>query len=169
MPSSKMESGMSNVECLAFPPFSIKKELLKDKSCHIIEPYDDGKLISIFVLKDKEGSIIKILDKDGVHLGPDEAGPIGKDLMVILNIGLYLRLKQAQLFFSVKDNKMTLVDVFDGKTFISPGMLKDVYGKRLSIQQTRSIEKYDPGKEYGAIIKPVIVCYDDNKPIYVRD
>ena len=48
MPSSKMASGMSNVKCLAFPIFSNNKNLLKDKSCHVIEPYDDGELISIF-------------------------------------------------------------------------------------------------------------------------
>lgn len=168
MQSNKMESGTSNIECRAFPPFSAKKELLKNKSCHIIEPYDDNEPISIFVLKDKAGSIVKILNKDGVHLKPTDV-PIGKDLITALNIGVYLRLSQSQLFFYVKDSKMTLVDVFDGKNFISPGMLKDVYGKRLSIQQTRSVESYDPNKNYGAIIKPSIVCYDDNNPIYIKD
>lgn len=168
MPSTKTESGMSNVECLAFPTFSDNKELLKDKSCHIIEPYDDGRLISVFVLKDKEGSIVKLLNKDGIHLDPKDV-PVGKDVMTALNIGIHLRLKQSQLFFSIKDDKAILVDVFDGTNFVSPGMLQDVYGKRLKIQQTKSIEKYDPDKNYGAIIKPTIVCYNNGKPTYVKD
>ena len=168
MPPNKTESGISNVECFAFPTFSAKKELLKDKSCHIIEPYDDGKLLSIFILKDRDGNAVKVLDKDGVHLHPENM-PIGKDVMTALNVGIHLRLPQSQLFFSIKDDKMTLVDVFDGKNFVSPGMIQDVYGKRLKIQQTRSIERYNPNKIYGAIIKPVIMCYDDNKPVYIKD
>jgi len=153
---------------LAFPPFSTDNNLLKDKSCHIIEPYDDDKLISVFVLKNADGSIIKILDQEGVHLTPDDAGPIGQNLMVAININIHLRVRQSQLFFSIKNEDATLVDVFNGKNFISPGMLQDVYGKRLKIQNTRVIEKYDPDKKYDAIIKPTIVCYSDKHPIYIK-
>lgn len=170
MLSSKTESGISNVECHAFPPFSINKELLRGKSCHVVEPYDDGQLVSVFVLKDKEGSIIKVLDQTGIHIDPMDVGELNKDLMTTLNIGIYLRIKQSQLFFSIKGEEVTLVDVFDGKNFISPGMLSDIYGKRLKIQNTKSIEKYDPNKKYNAIIKPIIICPDNNNnPIYIKD
>lgn len=170
MPSIKTESGTSNIECKAFPVFSSDKNLLKDKTCHIIKPYDDGELFSVFVVKKDDGFILKILDKNGKHVSPDSAGPIDQPLRIALNIGLYLKLRQYQLFFSIKNKKATLVDVFNGKSFISPGMLSDIYNKRIKIQHTASIEKYDPKKDYGgAIIKPAIVCCDNNSnPIYLK-
>jgi len=169
MQSSKAISGTLNVECLTFPCFSTNKELLKDKTCHVIEPYDDGELLSVFILKDENGgSIIKILDKNGIHLDPNNVKSIEKEIRVVLHIGLTLGIKQSQLFFSVKNNEAALVDVFDGKTFISPGMLSDIYGKRVKIQTTKSVEKYDPDKKYDAIIKPKITCFDNGSPVYVK-
>lgn len=170
MPSTKMESGTSNIECKAFPVFSSNKNLLKDKTCHIIKPYDGGKLFSVFVLKDADGSILKILDRDGKHVGLDNVGPLDSPLRVALNIGFYLKLKQYQLFFSIENEEAALVDVFNGKSFISPGMLSDIYGKRMKIQHTISIEKFNPEKDYGgAIIKPAIVCCNqNNNPTYIK-
>jgi len=168
MPFNKMVSGTSNVECIPFPIFSTNRELLRDKSCYMIKPYDDGKLVSVFTLKEKDGNILKILSKDGTHLSPNEAEPIEKEIIIALNIGLTLGVKQSQLFFSVKNKEAMLVDVFDGKTFISPGMISDIYGKRMKTQEFSSIEVYDPGKTYNAIIKPKIVCYENNSPVYVK-
>lgn len=168
MPYNKMESGMFKITCLPFPKFSNKKELLHGKSCHIIEPYDGGKLVSAFVKKDDGGFIIKTLDENGRHIGPKEVGPIDKDLTIAMNIAMLLKVSQFQLFFSIVENKTILVDVFDGKTFISPGMLNDVYGKRMNIQNTKSIEKFDSTKEYNSIIKPAIPLFEDNQPVYAK-
>jgi len=135
----------------------------------MIEPYDDGKLLSVFILRDENsGSIVKILDKNGMHLDPNNVESIEEEIKIILHIGLTLNIKQSQLFFSIKDNKAALVDVSDGKTFISPGMLSDIYGKRVKTQTVKSIEKYDPDKKYDAIIKSKIVCFDDGSPVYVK-
>jgi len=155
------------IVCLPFPTFSTDKRLLSNRSCHIIEPYDSGELISAFVKREGDGFVIKTLDKDGRHIGPDEAGPIDKDIAMAINVTILLKVNQFQLFFSIKD-KPILVDVFDGKTFISPGMLSDVYGKRMNIQNTISVEKFDPDKKYDAVIKPTIVQFNNQEPIYIK-
>lgn len=168
MQSSKPESGTYNkIECHNFPPFSKNRDALGDRLCFIVEPYDNKKLISISILRDDGGFFIKTLNKDGIHIDPREAGPIGDSLITLLNIVLTIKLNMCQFFFAI-DKEPILVDVFNGKEFISPGMLRDVFSKRIKTQTIKSIETYDPQKTYNAIIKPAIVCYDEHGPIYVK-
>lgn len=167
MQSNKAESGSSNIECLAFPKFSKNKEALKDKTCHIIEPYDDGKLISIFIKRVGDGSVIKVLDKDAVHLELKDVPELDKHIKQIINMCLHLKLPQVQLFLSIKGEEIIIVDVF-ANGFVSPGMLNDIFGKRIGTQIERSTERYDPDKVYNAIIKPKIPCYEDKIPIYIK-
>jgi hypothetical protein len=167
MPSSKETSGMFSVECKAFPAFSNNKTLLQNKSCHIIEPYDQNKLVSVLIAHIDGGFLVKFLNKDAIHIDPQEAGPLEDQLIAAINFQKLLRLPQMQLFFSMGDEAM-LVDSYDGRTFASPGMLADVYGKRFKVQKTRFIEKFDSNKSYSAIIKPVIVCYEGGQPVYLK-
>lgn len=169
MPSNKPESGTyEQIKCWAFPDFHENKKLLDGKFCHVIEPYDDQKLISVALLRDDEGGFfIKVLNKDGAHIDPQEAGPIGDALMESIKVAMTIRLRQCQFFFAIGDQPM-LVDMFNGKDFVSPGMLKDIFGKRVKTQQIVESEDYDLNKSYNAIIKPNIVCYDQQRPVYVK-
>jgi hypothetical protein len=167
MRSNKQASGIYSVDCREFPKFSTKKELLKDKRCFIIESYHDKDLISIYILRDTDEFIIKILDKDGKCIDPNGAGPIGNVLLAALQVNLYTRVEKSQLFFAVSGDEFILVDVFNGSDFISAGMIKDLYGKRIKTQKIISTEDYDPNKKYGATIKPVTMCYEQNNPVYL--
>lgn len=175
MQSSKAVSGMSNIECRAFPKFTNNKSLLHGKACHVIEPYDNNEVISIFILKIDDGFFVKILDKDGVHMELDALDKYEKiktsltdSLIIAMNIQKLVGIKQSQLFFAITKDGPVLVDMFDGTKFASPGMISDIYGKKLKIQLTRSIEKFDQDKDYNAIIKPSIACYDNNEPVYIK-
>jgi len=169
MPSNKAVSGSCDIECRAFPPFSQNKVLLHGKTCHIIEPYDSGVLVSTFTLRTGEGFIVKVLDQNGAHLDPNELkdAKMRETLVAAINIQKLVGVRQTQLFFSVTSEPI-LVDMFDGSKFASPGMLMDIYGKRIKVQSAKSVEKYDQNKTYNAIIKPAIVCYDNNEPVYLK-
>jgi len=166
MQSTKTESGTFN--CLSFPKFNNNHDLLNNKSCHIIEPYDNGKLMSASVVRNGNGSLIKTVDEHGKVIEPHTAAPMASNISAAINIALHLKIKEFQLFFSVIDSEAILVDVYDGKTFISPGMLDDVYGKQMKTQNIITTEKFDPNKRYNAILKPVIVCYENGNPVYVK-
>jgi hypothetical protein len=168
MPSSKETSGMFSVECKAFPAFSNNKAPLQNKSCHIVEPYDQHKLVSVLIAHIDGGFFVKFLNKDAIHIDPKDAGPLEDQLIAAINFQKLLRLPQMQLFFAINGDEVMLVDSFDGRSFASPGMLTDVYGKRFKVQKTRTIEKFDPNKSYDAIIKPVIVCYEGGQPVYLK-
>ena len=161
---------MFEIECRPFPPFNPNKALLKDKLCNIIEPYDNYKLISIYVGVNSDEYIVKILDKDGIHVGIEETIDVltRQQLISMLNIVKTLKLNVCQMFFALKDEPI-LVDVFDGNKFISPGMLTDIYKNTFKTQKILSTNRYNPDTIYNAIIKPIIVCYENNNPIYLKD
>lgn len=174
MQYSKMEYGTFNT--VNFPPLSDSSiDDLHGKSCHFIENYFDGILLSVLSYYDgREGFVIKILDENGKHLdkNSEKFNYLTSDntLMSLMSINKALHVKESQFFFSIEHNKPPiLTDIYDGKTFLSPGIIADTYGKRINCQKILKTEIIDSNFNYDktVILKPVIPIFKDSNPIYI--
>lgn len=170
---------MYSLECLKFPQFVEDSSLLENHLCYFIEPYDNGELLSIAIKAIGDDYVLKVLDKDGRHLQFADISPVFskflsnealKILCTIRTIGLNI----CQLFFSVIDDQVILVDLYDGSKFAGPGMLRDIFSKRFRVQKILKIDKYEAdGSPTDTIIKPSMFMAIERggkkAPLYVRN
>jgi hypothetical protein len=166
---------MYDIECKPAPTFSDKRDLIHGKPCYLVKKYSN--VISFSVKKIEEegnsGYFIKLTDKNGNEIEIKNAQCDQKELeSIIKEVLLICRqvgIDTYQCFLSA-DGSLKLVDLFDGKSFVSPGMIEDIFSKRVKTQTLINVETYDQDKSYDAIIKPTTVCYDNEEkssPLYV--
>lgn len=168
MPCILGEFGMYNVVCHPFPRLDHDYSPLLGRICHLIEPYDHLKMISVFVKRDNNGSIIKITDENANEVDPRDTNIANKSLMMALNIQKLTQVEESQLFFADDGKEPMLVDVYNGSDFISAGMLRDIYGKRMRTQNILKTEQFNPSNTKNVIVKPAVVRYVDSMPLYSR-
>ncbi len=148
--------------------------------CYILKDYKPG--LSVVMRFDGEHSGFSIGDWTGNHYTPEsKEWPQCAELLMkvhspILQTLINIKVPQAQFYF---DNEGKLVDMRTSiNKFVGPGMLRDIFGNLLPIQETIEIvqvtdEKIDEVKKNGgAIVKPsmfkTMVVKNDPVPLYAR-
>jgi len=167
---------MYKVECLPYPKMLKPCSEIFNHLCYFIEPYNCDNILSVLIWKFDNEYIIKVLDKDANHLDPQKSPIrefINKYLMGFLELNHSLKINKSQMFFAESNNEYVLVDVYDSKKFIGPGMLRDIYGKRMKTQKVLEIKPYTKDMAVGNfIIKPSLfmTINVDNKPhpLYIK-
>ena len=168
---------MYNVECIKFPLFNGSIEQLQGKLCYFIKPYDYGQFYSLAVCKMNDTYSFKILNKEGTHLDLSQVSKtfdnfLKKNILEVLNVVNTIKLPKCQLFFSVVKKEVLLVDVYNGSNFAGPGMVKDVFGKRIKTQKINKIDTCDKKDYKNVIIKPSVFASTqlngEAVPLYIR-
>jgi hypothetical protein len=159
--------------------FKIKENesIFKDSYGYVLEPYElNG--YSLFIGFRDKNFFSRISDFKSNEINLLNNKDIGikyllNNLYKISNILYYAKINECLLYFANKSNP-TLVDMMVSSTkFCGPGMLRDIFGKSLKIQQTVEICNLndDNVKKYkGKYFKPSRFKYTIKekiiKPLY---
>lgn len=120
---------------------------LKNEFVYVIEAYPlNGLSVVAHRVQTDEGMQInwRLGDWDGNEINPIGKSPnahwankfLGEYSPKILQIMQLIQLYHAQFYFSIVDNDLCLVDIrLSLNKFTGPGMVKDIFGKAISVQK----------------------------------
>ena len=168
--------GMSEQPPAILPYPQIKKfaevPSIKGLMCHFIKPYV---MSGVSVVIYESGKKLKIGDFNGtttklsaIGKGSPAYGLLAGSIPKIARIMGHARIIQAEYYFS--DGKLVDVQLSINK-FLSPGMIKDLFGKVIDIQETIKIAQANDKEIKGinAILKPLTfktTSGSDMTPLY---
>jgi hypothetical protein len=190
-------SGISDIPKLFKYPqlldFNIHRQRIKDHYCYTMPHYGyDGLSVLIYrqpkndniiiVCGDWNGNQIELIDvQDPCRLVKLASDFLINDAMKIYELLKLIRVEQAQLFMSVINDELVLVDMQVALyKFASPGMLRDIFGKIYRVPEMKceiiddrvleSIDKSSCSYNGNLIIKPnKFKLYEENNmyiPMY---
>lgn len=162
---------------------------VKDLFCYIIKHYgDSGLSVLIYRQRDKDQVVVICGDWAGNNIDLTDDSELAKIAIKFNDLHLHLflstmrliKLDQMQLFFSIANGELVLVDIQTAINKLSgPGMVRDVFGNRFPTQEVMKIELLDEramqyladgGGSYAGdlIIKPsrFRLYHDVNADIY---
>tara|TARA_R110000751_G_scaffold6623_5_gene28184 strand:+ start:272 stop:811 length:540 start_codon:yes stop_codon:yes gene_type:complete len=148
---------------------------IKDIFCYVLEHYGNSGLSVLVYRKPKDDQVVAICGDwygNSVDLYADNE--LSKIALSFVQDSLHLLIKtmslvkvdQAQFYFAISDSDLALVDMqVSLNKFVSPGMIRDIFGKVFNVQMTKTIKVIDDvaidaiGKGCGSyegdlIIKP---------------
>lgn len=172
------------VDYVEFFKFSESKSLFDKRYCYILEPYDVNNGITLYIGFRKDGNSVNVLTRvadfksntfnlmslNNKHI----SNLMEKYHNKLVNILKTAGVLDSLMYFSIVKDELLLVDVMiNANQFLSPGLLRDLFGKVLPIQKTVTIDiiTAELVKNYkGKFIKPSAFKYvldsETPRPMY---
>lgn len=137
-------------QVLKYPELiSNKLEHVKDIFCYVLEHYGNEGLSVLVYRRPKDDQVVTICgdwNGNSIDLYEDnELSKIGLDfvqnsLHMLIRMMALVKVDQAQYYFSIKDGELVLVDMQTSlNKFVSPGMVRDIFGRNFDVQKTKTI------------------------------
>jgi hypothetical protein len=133
--------------------FTSHSNHVKDLFCYVIGHYgNNGLSVLIYRQPQKDQVVVICGDWKGNNIDLTDDSNIAKianrfnekNLAFFLSTMRLIKLDQMQLFFSIVDGELILVDIQTAINKLSgPGMVRDVFGKTFPTQEVRKIELLD--------------------------
>ena len=148
--TGKPQSGLSKpIGLLAYPPLAHDIGLVRGVFCYIIKPYKLSGISCLIARSDGDvritvgdfrGNAIDLLAKSSIAVIANEF--LKQYLAILIQYTKLVGVDKIIYYFSLRDdNTLVLVDArLSINKFLGPGMLRDVFGKRLPTQEVKGIE-----------------------------
>lgn len=119
------------------------KEEIVDQFCYVIKQYPlNGISVLIKLNHEEMGTVIRIGDWNGNALKKDSELKKYEDIFLsnysiqFLELCMNAKIEQIQFYMSCQDDSITLVDARTSiNNMVSPGYIKDIFGKIMPSQQ----------------------------------
>lgn len=158
--SATRSSGISKVESLpkvlpycGYLPFKDFESHVKDIFSYVIGHYGNvGLSVLIYRQTVKDQVVVICGDWNGNNIDLTDGSVLAQHAIEFTNrhLNLFLstmriiKLDQMQLFFSIVNDELVLVDIQTAVNKLSgPGMVRDVFGRKFTTQDVRKIELLD--------------------------
>lgn len=186
-----LQYGISNTapKLLKYPKYTQSINSVKDIYSYVIKHYNNNGL-SILIYRDKQQDNVGIIFGDwngnSIDLSVDSKyiAIINKffpeTIQQIISCMNIINLKQAQLYFNIEQEPILVDAQISQNKFLSPGAIRDIFGKMLKTQEVIDIEVIDERAIYAIqqgtgkyttdlIIKPSTPkIKEDNTPLYIE-